>query len=706
MALITDPDQLSDGTEITINTATRTFELNSGTGNMDDDGATLQAIYSFFKEDWKDDPNTKNLIAYPFPMVAITPEQFEFIFNWEPIDDVTRKLIRTGGWREIDTDDNNRLKQEYVGVITLGTFVDNVNDLAYYQTGDDPSDTTAAVDFEFAGPVNEAILSFDQSVGPSSDVDFTTNTITRGDAGNFLTDGFRVGGQVTVSRATNSANNGTFLITDVTATVITVTGTPFTASTEDNTVLVSVNYRNALQLFLRVRDNTAPNGRTFAQANLADIGVTSILNQVYRFPLANAVDLQIENVDGDIETLEPYTEIGVKYFPTAYSRPVDDPLTTRDFGIVIDVGTHTGVDGATTATGDTLTSAEGGIPADFDGGTLRITTGPNEGTYTVASTTATTVTITTTFPDTSTGDSFSLQRSSPVTATAEEIYEKVQYLLRQAANINTIDGVVTGNTADALLQFVGDNLNAGTGIPSNPNGGGSGVYINGFDPGDTNRLFFVDNNETTRQFPFVAAGNINFNDNLVNDGGPARYTMFYQYTRRTNVSDLEITGATGFTGTLESAGGNLPTTVAQNDHIRVGGFSNPANNGIYVITDASPSATAITVSKLDERTISNEGPVSGQVDENPIDSPDAIVVEDNDGSPIAGNITAPSTSFDYDYDGNTQGGRTAGTDASIVIRAIGLDTAQFVETSGTISRTVGLVFTLVAALERNYISAA
>jgi len=53
-------------------------------------------------------------------------------------------------------------------------------------------------------------------------------------------------------------------------------------------------------------------------------------------------------------------------------------------------------------------------------------------------------------------------------------------------------------------------------------------------------------------------------------------------------------------------------------------------------------------------------------------------------------------------DGNDQGGRTAGTDADVTIVAIGLDSAQYVLTSGTITRATGQSFSLVAALERNY----
>jgi hypothetical protein len=96
MAVITDPSDLSS-TEVTITTGTRQITLNEA-GNLSDDGVTFQALYSYLKEQWKDD---SSLIPFPFPLVAITPEQFEFVEDWEPDSDTTRKLIRTGGWREI-----------------------------------------------------------------------------------------------------------------------------------------------------------------------------------------------------------------------------------------------------------------------------------------------------------------------------------------------------------------------------------------------------------------------------------------------------------------------------------------------------------------------------------------------------------------------------------------------------------------------------
>lgn len=692
-------------------------------GNLSVDGATMQAVYSFAKEEWKDDVD---LIAFPFPLIAITPEQFEFIDDWNPQDNTspviqTRKLIRTGGWSEVSAADV--LLAQYMGTVTLGQFEDNANDVAYYQLGNDPTDTTSTIDFTFAGPVNEAIQVYKGEVlGPyptaTEGFDITLDTpsagidrLTLNGAGSFLTEGFRVGSGITISNAETAANNGQYQINAVTATTMDLVavggGDPgLTAVTDDNTMTVSVDDRFAIKLFLRVRD-ADPNGKTFDQSDLADIGFTAVDNKVFRFPLANATDLKISETDANIAANSPYTQMAIRYFDQPFNREVDS-ATNRDFGVVIDVGTHSGVDGSFSAAGTVLTTAEGGMTvSQFAGGTLRIHEGTDENTtFTISDNTATTITISGgSFTATESNISFTAQRSSPVVATAEEIYEFVQWSLRQAADIDDTDQTVTGETADELLRFVGDSLECGQGIPSNPNGGGSGVIIEGFDSNDTNRLTFFDNTGVGRTFPFVAAGLITFNANLVNDTGPAEYFMYFEYTERFTNTGFSLTGASGATATLNSSVTDLVAELANGDYIRLTGFANAENNGVWVLTGA-PAGTGpwtAAVRKVDGQTVVNEaaGP-SVSLDKNPIGSPDAILVDNNSGADITGTIGASSVAFDFDYDNNVQGGRTAATDANIRIIALGLDTAAFVEVSGVIVRATGQSFSVVAPLERNY----
>ena len=165
MALITDPDNLNQGTEITISTGAKTIALTTA-GNLSDDGVTGQALYSFLKEEWKTDAT---LIPYPFPMVSITPEQFEFVEGWKPSNDTTRNLMRSCGWREINASDV--VNREYMGIISLGNI--DSSDTAYYAFSSD----TAKTDFDFTGTVNQGIQTFGDSSNGNFDKRSDTLTV-------------------------------------------------------------------------------------------------------------------------------------------------------------------------------------------------------------------------------------------------------------------------------------------------------------------------------------------------------------------------------------------------------------------------------------------------------------------------------------------------------------------------------------------------
>lgn len=195
-------------------------------------------------------------------------------------------------------------------------------------------------------------------------------------------------------------------------------------------------------------------------------------------------------------------------------------------------------------------------------------------------------------------------------ATAEQIYEKIQYLLRQNSDIDAGGGTVIGKTADALLSFVGNTLVTAP-----------GVYIDSFNTNDTNRIDFYDKNSVKRAFPFVAAGTLAFNANLSGDAD-AVYRMYF----------------------TTNPGGNYGTGSA-------------------------------------------------------------VTVKDASGTDITGSISSSTEiSFDFAYDSNVQGGRTAGTDASVTVVAVGKTTGKFVTTTYTITRAVGQRIALVAEKERSYLN--
>jgi len=101
-------------------------------------------------------------------------------------------------------------------------------------------------------------------------------------------------------------------------------------------------------------------------------------------------------------------------------------------------------------------------------------------------------------------------------ATLEQIYTKIQYLLRQNSNINTAGtaGTITGKTAAALLAFSGDTL-----VTS------QSVFIDNVHVSDSNRVEFYDDGNVKRTNPYTAAGTLEFNSVLV--GAGSSYRLMY-----------------------------------------------------------------------------------------------------------------------------------------------------------------------------------
>lgn len=103
-------------------------------------------------------------------------------------------------------------------------------------------------------------------------------------------------------------------------------------------------------------------------------------------------------------------------------------------------------------------------------------------------------------------------------ATLEQIYTKVQFLLRQNVDINSAvadsRGVIIGQTADLLCGFVGDTLNTTT-----------GVFIDNIQAADSNRINFKDTGGVDRANPFESAGILSFNAVMVQAG--SSYRLLY-----------------------------------------------------------------------------------------------------------------------------------------------------------------------------------
>lgn len=277
------------------------------------DGVTKQALYSFTKEEWRvlaaGLGNAEDLIQYTFPFTAITREQMimggvngDSASAWSYAADngvaatsdegQSRELIRTGGWQERDASDN--ILRRYVGVVTLGSVDSDAQ--VYYQQGDATGDPT---NFKLTGPVNQAVLVTGPDVGPdavATGFAFTATTITRNDGGNWATDNYRVGDYVIIRAAEDAGNNGTYgpitAVADATDGAITIASGAFTVNADDTTAIFQVDHRRYLELRVRKK------ARSYVQAGLTEIGVTTLEALVNRFPLSHAVDPAITLQDG------------------------------------------------------------------------------------------------------------------------------------------------------------------------------------------------------------------------------------------------------------------------------------------------------------------------------------------------------------------------------------------------------------------------
>lgn len=147
---------LTRGVELILNfsdPAARTIQLVK-TGDVDDGGVTLQAIYARLVDLWRTE---SDLPPIPFPFEQITEEKFDLKNSWNWADATTRQLIRDGGWSVRDS--NNALLEEWPNVTTLGAI--GSTDQVYYQQ----QAGGATTNFVLTGAVNQAIQTFKSGAG-------------------------------------------------------------------------------------------------------------------------------------------------------------------------------------------------------------------------------------------------------------------------------------------------------------------------------------------------------------------------------------------------------------------------------------------------------------------------------------------------------------------------------------------------------------
>jgi len=688
------------------------FDIREPTGGSIADGVTEQAIYSFSKEEWKTDTRSTvlgdDLIRHPIPLESITREQMEIgggetHEDWNWFNDYTVKKIRTGGWAAKNT--AGTTLEEWAGIITLGDL--DTDTQVYYQT---TSATTNPNDFSFTGAVNEAIQTYDNTGG--------------------------------------------------------------------------IDYRSYLKLFARKK------GKTYATSEISDIGVTTIETMVNRFPLAHSTDAAIDDTDAEILGTTPYRNTA---------------------------SVASGADGAKTINGVTFTSATNFAAAGVAiGDTLRITSGNEQGYYTISNVVTTTLTIGTDYEfsdwsytenslawtvystnlltgstdgqldnvDTNTGTLSSVTGGFTAAAIAEDdlviiteagsnyrgVYKVISNDSDNQLTINTVDRPILAQQTNVnfyvvnpgmYLQYKADSVVSGpatgnlTFTNANPDtiGRASGSWVgDGVTAGDIITISGSTSNDGSYTIATVAALTLTLvaTDTLTNEtvtgGLGSGVTVISPFKRDINSVTYGFRWRLlGNDATLSYAYQFVQHQLRQSTDIDWGPGTARGDVTNALLTYASPTGTTLDmyIDDLSATDLNNvtwtdatgetrtepyvaAGTISFNVNlQNDADAeytmfftndnagddtgrdfgtPEAIIVQDASSVDISGNVSgATSVSFTYDYDGNVQrGAASAGVDAPVTIVAIGLETAQYVLLTGTITRSKSNNFSLVASLERNY----
>lgn len=344
-------------------------------------------------------------------------------------------------------------------------------------------------------------------------------------------------------------------------------------------------------------------GYKYKDSVLADTGKTGTGAYIVNLLLSNETDLDIVANDSIVSVTSPYANTTIRYFANTFQKDIDLAGTPRNFGIVVDVGTHSGIDGSVSSSGSVLTTSAGGIDGSvYTSGTLKIHNGASKGSYTISGTpTATQVTITSTFPATQANASFTIYRQTPLSVSLKQIHTKLQYLLRQNSDIDATGGTVIGKTASLLSNFVGSRLDMGSYTPTNPNwtanttlfGTGSGVLVEGIADADSNSIRFYDNTTggtTYREYPYTSSGTLQFNTNLTaNNSG---YYRLY-YDNLTGDNDYGFANAV----TVKNASGiPIAGTISSSSISFNFDYTNEtANNGVTNLRTAGTDAPVVLV---------------------------------------------------------------------------------------------------------------
>ena len=721
------------------------------TGGTVTDGATLQAIYSFLKEEWKTaGSGFVDLIQFIFPLESITREQFEIggpthgDFNWRDTD--TRNLIRTGGWAAIS--EAGTTLERYAGIITLGSLDSDTQ--VYYQQVDSTSGTaTDPKNFVLTGPVNQAIL-----------VDTNGGDDLRG----FLRLFARKKGKTYAGSE----------IADIGVSTLETLVNRFPVSHTDDPAIVDTDgqlagglgiYQTGVVL-LTTNDADTSLSAASAQENTFTLSVDAGDLQgsgvtVKDFVRLQGADAAIDDDYFEIVSVDSATQVTLLQEPTI-AVPVETDITAtfisrrraneRSDGRLQNIGGSDLSGTLNSAASDFVSSglAAGDVVGILASGSTSLDA--NVGTYQVLSITDLNNVVLDTkdqpFPTVQTAADYNFEVYRP------GMY--LQYKREVASNVAadaTSGLVITSASPDTVQRrdggdfstdgyVVGGVLTIGTAEDDANNGqyviSGISTTVESNDTISLAQATTLTTNAADTlatlsgengfiRSPQTQAYSYNWrlfgnNGTLANcfqwlqkelrrgfatslDDGDFRGIADISTSSgvfRGDVTDLLMSFAAPNGTTLnlfiDDLNANEKNNITFNDVLGVGrNFAFLAIISISVNTNLlDDNDTKIVVFFTNDNAGDNTGRDFG--------TDEAITVQTTSNTDmISENPSVSPVDFEFDYDNNTQrGSASAGTDAPVTIVAIGLNTAQYVSTAGTVTRQSTNVFSLVAALERNY----
>lgn len=739
--------------------ASETIGANTTSGDATGDlldGSTLQAVYSFGKEEWRTDTlitgispyYNDDLIRHEFPFEAITSEQFEVgggtaHDNWNWFNEYSIKKVRTGGWAEKTALSTTNDLSRQTGIVTLGSL--DADTQVYYQQ---VSETTTPANFQFLGAINEPIEIYrDDNQDGSADFDRTTylKLFARKKGKTYVQSEIADIGVTTIQTIVNRfplshADDAAIAASD---------GDILGSNPWRTTTLVTSGSDGAVSITGFTFTAAADTFQTDGVVSGDTLRITSG-TQTGNYTIEQVTSETVLTLGTDFE----FTSAGWGSSESSLTYQVKTPLVnaakvTGNAASIIITGTNEGIrDDGTSANGVIMDTSNtiGSFAAinDYIEITGGVTDPDHIGIFKVKEVTNANQIIVDT-PDSP------FPTGTPDGLVEYKIWEPgmfLEYRKVATANVNTGAGL-------SQIQFIASDGSYG-GLPSITLTGdtwstnvAAGTIL------EVNGSITNDGSYTVEQRRTAAIVTLVPTDVLINqtDATPTTYVNVYEGHKRT-IGDYTY----AFNWKLTASGAGLGDIyqfiqhqLRQSTDIDYGNgtargditdllmsFASPTGTGINTYFDDLDTNDINNVTLQDHSGVSRNFPFTAAgslvFNDNLTTDTDAkywlffsnddagdnlgrdygtdnaLIVEDSNGIPIQGNVPQgggnQSVPFTYDYDGNIQRGVTsAASPAPVTLVAIGLTKGQFVISTGTISRTTGITITATAALERNYLNA-